>query len=79
MPPSRARLTRLRRTFDREVGLRSDHPLTVFLVPASAERPVGRRVCWGGFAVEITYEPTVGPTLPPGGPHKVILGPELDV
>lgn len=55
-------------------------PLTLFLVEADAEHPVGTRVIWGGRAREIAYDPAQGwPALPPGGPHKIILGPELEV
>lgn len=55
-------------------------PLTLFLVEADAEHPVGTRILWGGRAREIAYDPTQGwPALPPGGPHKIILGPELEV
>jgi hypothetical protein len=55
-------------------------PLTLFLVEADAEHPVGTRVIWGGRGREIVYDPTQGePALPPGGPHKIVLGPELEV
>jgi hypothetical protein len=55
-------------------------PLTIFLIEANAEHPVGTRVIWGGRAREIAYDPELGePALPAGGPHKIILGPEFDV
>ncbi len=55
-------------------------PLTIFLVEADAEHPVGTRVIWGGRAREIAYDPARGkPLLPPGGPHQVILGAEMEV
>jgi hypothetical protein len=55
-------------------------PLTLFLVEANAEHPVGTRILWNGVAREIAYDPArAAPALPPGGPHKIILGPELDV
>jgi hypothetical protein len=50
-------------------------PVTVFLVVAGPGQPVGRREVWGGAGVEITYDPAAGPPeLPPGGPHKLIVG-----
>jgi hypothetical protein len=37
--------------------------------------PVSRWEVWGGAGVEITYDPAAGPPeLPPGGPHKLIVG-----
>lgn len=55
-------------------------PLTVFLVEATADNPPGLRVVWGGVAREICYDLAVGPPeLPPGCPHKLILGPVFDV
>lgn len=55
-------------------------PLTLFLVEVDVEHPVGTRILWGGRAREITYDPAGGwPALPPGGPHTIILGPELEV
>ncbi|WP_149114853.1 hypothetical protein [Limnoglobus roseus] len=61
-------------------GNRDAGPFTIFLVEATADRPVGVRVVWGGIAREVTYDPAHGPPpLPPGGPHKLILGPAFDV
>lgn len=63
-----ARLTR-RTAADRSAG-----PLTVFLGPAAAAHPPGRRAVWDGAGVEIVYDPATGPPqLPPGGPHKLVL------
>jgi hypothetical protein len=61
-----------------------EHPedphLTLFLVECSPDRPVGIRSCWNGVAREICYDPALGPPkLPPGGPHKIILGPAVEV
>lgn len=75
---NRARLQRLIDQVRARCG--ETGPLTIFLVEADAEHPVGTRVIWGGRAREIAYDPTQGwPALPPGGPHKIILGPEFDV
>ncbi|QEL20769.1 hypothetical protein [Limnoglobus roseus] len=61
-------------------GNRDAGPFTIFLVEAAADRPVGVRVLWGGIAREVCYDPDQGPPpLPPGGPHKLILGPAFDV
>ncbi|QEL20478.1 hypothetical protein [Limnoglobus roseus] len=55
-------------------------PLTVFLIEATVDRPVGTQSVWGGIAREICYDPTAGPpVLPPSGPHKIVFGPEFDV
>lgn len=79
MPPSRTRFDRLRRRLARRFPVPPPAQLTLFLVPASADRPVGQRVCWDGVALEIAYDPAVGPRLPPGGPHKILLGPAVEV
>ena len=74
--------SRLQRLVERAKQQRqADAPhLTVFLVEAGTGRPVGTRTDWDGQALEITFDPTLGPpTLPPGGPHKIILGPIFEV
>ena len=49
-------------------------PLTIFLVETDTDHPVGTRVIWGGRAREIAYDPAQSePSLPRGGPHKIIL------
>ena len=54
-------------------------PLTLFLVEARPDKPVGSRACWDGLGREIVYDPAAGwPPLPPGGPHKLILGGDPD-
>jgi hypothetical protein len=54
-------------------------PLTVFLREAGPGLPVGRRVVWDGVGLEIVFDSAAGwPTLPPGGPHKLILGLDPD-
>ena len=54
-------------------------PLTIFLREATPDLPVGRRVVWGGVGLEIVFDPEQGvPALPPGGPHKLILGMDPD-
>ncbi|HET6572270.1 MAG TPA: hypothetical protein VFG68_01620 [Fimbriiglobus sp.] len=51
-------------------------PKTVFLVEEPPGTPTTRRELWGRAAVEVVYDPTAGPPpLPPGGPHKLIIGP----
>ncbi|HET6576244.1 MAG TPA: hypothetical protein VFG68_21765 [Fimbriiglobus sp.] len=50
-------------------------PPTVFLVEGPPGAPTSRRELWGGAAVEVVYDPTAGPpSLPSGGPHKLIVG-----
>lgn len=46
---------------------------------ADTEHPAGTRILWGGRAREIRFDPTKGqPALPSGGPHMIIVGPELE-
>jgi hypothetical protein len=72
-----SRLVRLQKRWDAE---RPDGgPLTVFLRETNPELPVGQRVVWGGVGLEIVFDPAQGmPELPPGGPHKLILGLDPD-
>jgi hypothetical protein len=75
---NRHRLDRLRKRLQACHG--ETGPLTLFLVEADAEHPVGTRILWNGRAREIAYDPAQGwQALPPGGPHKIILGPEFEV
>jgi hypothetical protein len=61
------------------MGADRPHPLTVFLREATPELPVGRPMVWGGVGLEIVFDPAEGwPELPPGGPHKLILGMDPD-
>ena len=73
--------TRLQRLVERAQKRQADAPhLTVFLVEAGPGRPVGTRTDWDGQALVITFDPTQGPpALPPGGPHKIVLGPIFEV
>ncbi len=74
--------TRLQRLVERaEKRRKADAPhLTVFLVEAGPGRPVGTRTDWDGHALEITFDPTLGPpTLPPGGSHKIVLWPIFEI
>ena len=47
-------------------------PLRVFLRESGA---AGERAVWDGLGREVVYDPAAGPpALPPGGPHKLVLG-----
>jgi hypothetical protein len=65
------------RLADRTLRARSGEtgPLTIYLVEADADHPIGTRVIWGSRAREITYDPAMGgPAFPPSGPHMIIVG-----
>ena len=75
---SKTRLERLVRRFGDVQG--SAGPLTLFLVAGPPGQAETRRSCLGGVALEITFDPELGwPEFPPGGPHKLVYGPEFDV
>jgi hypothetical protein len=72
---------RLQRLVKRLQDHQPEHPhLTLFLVECSPDHPVGIRSLWNGVAREICFDPANGaPELPPGGPHKIILGAGVEV
>ena len=75
----RSRLQRLTKRAQQQRQADAPH-LTLFLVEAGPGRPVGTRTDWDGQALEITFDPTLGPpALPPGGPHKIVLGPIFEI
>lgn len=54
--------------------------LTLFLVAGLPGQKEVRRSCWDGIGLEIIFDPELGcGELPPGGPHKIILGPVFEV
>jgi len=79
MPPPRARRERLRRHLARRF---SSPPPTLrspcSWCPPRLNTPRPPRLL-GGVALEIAYDPAVGPFLLTGGPHKIMLGPAVEV
>jgi hypothetical protein len=60
-------------------GARDTGPLTLFLREAAPGLPIGERIVWNGSGREIVFDPAQGPPpLPPGGPHKQMLGMDPD-
>jgi hypothetical protein len=53
--------------------------LTVFLHEVGDDEPTGTTPFWNGVALDIRYHAKQPPTMPPGGPHKIILGPGIEV
>lgn len=71
----RSRLARV----GRRLAPATAHPLTVFLRESGPGLPAGERAVWGGVGREVVYDPAAGPpALPPGGPHKLMLGMDPD-
>ena len=72
-----ARLNRVKKRIDAARPQRG--PLTLFLRELGPDLPIGRREVWDGIGLEIVFDPAAGfPELPPGGPHKLILGMDPD-